>query len=326
MAYYLGVDIGNTKSHALIADENGRVMGQGMGGCGNHEVVGREGLHDTLHQIVQEAINNAHITPNDIHGAGFGIAGFDWESDRPLHDEIIATLGISAPYGLVNDALIGLIAGSSEGWGVAVTAGTSGNCRGRDKRGQEGRLTGNGAWFGEYGGGIELVYKGLEGISRAWSRRAPSTQLSELYVARVGAKDVTDMLEGLARGRYRLSATDAPLVFEAAKSGDRVAKDAIQWISKELANLAIGVIRQLNFENLLFEVVLAGSFYKGSRAIEEIMLSQIHTVAPLATFVKLDTSPVVGGVLLGMEKASVPYAHVRQTLIANTRELLREGA
>ena len=30
--YYLGVDIGATKSHALIADETGRVVGFGAAG------------------------------------------------------------------------------------------------------------------------------------------------------------------------------------------------------------------------------------------------------------------------------------------------------
>ena len=42
--YYLGVDIGATKSHGVIADENGRAVGFGAAGPGNHEVVGYDGL------------------------------------------------------------------------------------------------------------------------------------------------------------------------------------------------------------------------------------------------------------------------------------------
>ena len=48
MNYFLGIDIGATKSHALIADENGCAVGFGQGGPGNHEVVGYEGLTATL--------------------------------------------------------------------------------------------------------------------------------------------------------------------------------------------------------------------------------------------------------------------------------------
>jgi N-acetylglucosamine kinase-like BadF-type ATPase len=32
MSFYLGVDVGATKTHALIADESGRVRGFGRGG------------------------------------------------------------------------------------------------------------------------------------------------------------------------------------------------------------------------------------------------------------------------------------------------------
>ncbi len=34
---FLGVDIGDMKSHALIADESGQALGMGVGGPGNHE-------------------------------------------------------------------------------------------------------------------------------------------------------------------------------------------------------------------------------------------------------------------------------------------------
>lgn len=33
--FFLGIDIGGTKSHALIADEQGRAVGFGVGGPGN---------------------------------------------------------------------------------------------------------------------------------------------------------------------------------------------------------------------------------------------------------------------------------------------------
>ena len=44
MKYFLGVDIGGTKSHALIADESGQVVGFGRAGAGNWEGVGYDGL------------------------------------------------------------------------------------------------------------------------------------------------------------------------------------------------------------------------------------------------------------------------------------------
>ncbi|MFQ3648216.1 MAG: BadF/BadG/BcrA/BcrD ATPase family protein [Anaerolineae bacterium] len=320
--YFLGVDIGNTKSHAMICDDRGRLLALAHSGQGNHEVVGREGLTATLHAIVQDALHQAGLHPSDIAGAGYGIAGFDWESDRPLHDAVIAEVCPPAPYLLVNDAVLGLVAGATEGWGVVVSAGTSCNARGRDRLGREGRITGNGAWFGEYGGGIELVYKGLEMVSRAWSLRAPQTSLTEKYVMRTGAVDVTDMLEGLARGRYHLHATDAPLVFEAADEGDAVARGAVIWLAQELANLAVGIVRQLHFEETPFELVLAGSIYRGTPLIHEVLLAEVQRVAPLVELRYLDAPPVVGGVFLGMECADVPFVPLRAHVIEQARQRL----
>ena len=42
--FYLGVDVGSSKTHALITDGAGKALGFGEGGAGNHEVVGYPGL------------------------------------------------------------------------------------------------------------------------------------------------------------------------------------------------------------------------------------------------------------------------------------------
>ena len=49
--YFLGVDIGATKSHALLADETGQVVGFGLAGPGSYEVVDWEGLQAVLHKL-----------------------------------------------------------------------------------------------------------------------------------------------------------------------------------------------------------------------------------------------------------------------------------
>lgn len=318
--YYLGVDIGGTKSHALIADEAGRVVGFGETGPGSHEVVGYEGLSVAIHTILDQAVRSAGIAKSQIAGAGFGIAGYDWPSERGPMRQIIESLGFGAPYELVNDAVIGLIAGASQGWGVAVVAGTSCNCRGRDPYGREGRVTGCGPAYGENAGGTELVAKAIEAVALAWTKRGPATILTERFIEAAGAHDVVDLLQGLSRGRYRLRASTAPIVFAAAETGDEVAASLIAWAGQELGSLAVGVIRQLEFESLKFEVVQAGSFYKGSPVITEMMRRVVHQVAPLAEFVRLDVPPVIGGVLLGVEQSGTKYLHLREDLIRSFRE------
>jgi N-acetylglucosamine kinase-like BadF-type ATPase len=320
--YFLGVDIGATKSHALIADAQGCAVGFGDYGPGSHETVGYDGLRAALHASVDAALASAGIAKAEIAGVGFGIAGYDWPGDAEPHHQVIASLELPSPYTLVNDTIVGLVAGATKGWGVGVVSGTGSNCWGRDRQGREGRMTGGGGMFAEYAGGGDLVGKALQAVALAWGRRGPSTRLTEAFSALTGAADALDLLEGLYRGHYRLTAKNAPLIFQIAAEGDAVAQEVIRWAGRELGSLAIGVIRQLGFENLDFEVVQIGSLYNGSPAMSETMLATIHEVALGARAVRLTVPPVVGGVLLGMEQAGVDYPPLRQTLIETTATLL----
>ncbi len=327
MNYFLGVDIGNTKSHALIADRNGRCLGFGAAGPGSWEAVGWDDARRVLHQIVDDALRAADINREEIGGAGFGYAGYDWPEDRAGHVAMIESLGLAnAPYTLGNDTLVGLVAGAEKGWGVVVVAGTSNNCRGRDKFGREGRITGSGSWFGEYGGAIEIVNKAIQAIAADWTFRGPVTTLSEAFVRHVGAVDKVDLLAGLIRGRFRITAGDAPLVFQTAAEGDAVAQTIVTWAGDSLGGLANAVIRQLELAGEAFDVVLSGSLYKGGEMLIEPMQRTIHAYAPQANLVRLVAPPVIGGVLLGMEAAGLSMNEARATLISSADEMMVQPA
>ncbi len=319
--YFLGVDIGASKSHALIADEHGDAVGLGVGGSGNHEVVGYEGLTATLNAITEEALRTAGVSKSQVAAAGFGIAGYDWPCEDEPTRRAIETLGLAVPYRFVNDAVLGLIAGATRGWGVAVVSGTSCNCRGRDAQGREGRVTGAGPAFAEYAGAAELVGKAVQAIALAWSLRGPQTRLTDAFIALTGAADATDLMEGLTQERYRLTADAAQAVFRVAAEGDAVAQDIIRWAGRELGSLAVGVIRQLGIEALEFEVVLFGSMFKGSPLLTDEMARVVHGAAPGAHLVRLAPPPVVGGVLLAMEQIGLDTAGVRERLMASANRL-----
>ena len=322
--YFLGVDVGATKTHALVAGETGAALGFGESGPGNHELVGYDGLGHALRDSVSAALGMAGVRGNQIAGAGFGIAGYDWPSERPATLRAVSTLGITAPLEVVNDSLIGLLAGTSEGWGVAVVAGTGCNCWGLDRARRTAQVTGHGWWMGEGAGASELIWYATAAVSRAWSRRGPPTWLTQAFTKWCGARDADDLLEGLCQDRYHLEADAAPLVFEAAGEGDDVARGAIAWAGRELGSLALGIIRQLGFEALEFEVVLVGSLYDGGATLIEPMKETIHRAAPRARLVRLTTWPVIGGVLLGMEQAGLRAPGLREKLIESAA-VLRNG-
>jgi N-acetylglucosamine kinase-like BadF-type ATPase len=320
--YFLGVDIGSTKSHALIADRAGTILGFGQAGAGNYQVVDYPGMAAALRQATSQALAVAGLTIDQIAYAGLGISGYDWPSQRPQMIRTIREAGVVAPLEVVNDAILGLLAGASDTWGVALVAGTGSNCYGRDQQGRTGRVTGEGIHFGEYGGAGELAILAQQAVSRAWSHRGPATDLSDAFIAAAGARNLDDLMEGLALSRYRLGAKVAPLIFQVARAGDRVAREVIALAGRELADLAIGVIRQLSFEQQTFDVVLVGSLYNGGELLIEPLRTAIHAVAPGARLTRLTAPPVVGGVLLAMEQDGSFQPAVRDVLIRNTIERL----
>jgi len=313
--YFLGVDVGGTKCHALVAGEDGEALALGHAGPGNYEVVGWDGLKAALQACVGQALAAAGLGAEQVAAAGFGVAGYDWPGERGPTLEAIASLGLTCPIELVNDAVIALVAGASEGWGVAVVAGTGTNCRGLDRQGREGRVTGGSATFAEYGGAAEIVYRALQDISRAWSRRGPATALTEALVGWAGATNAADLFEGLMMGRYSLSAAAAPLVFQSAAAGDCVAHEIVLWAGRELGSQAVGVIRQLGLEDEAFDVVLAGSTYKGSPDLVAAMAGTVHEVAPRARLVRLHAPPVVGAVVLAYQQVGLDTRRLRPRVI-----------
>ena len=94
-------------------------------GRATHEVVGWDGLREALQTVTAQTLASTGLAKQQIAGAGFGVAGYDWPSQRRPTREAIASLGLDAPFAFVNDTVIGLIAGSRAGWGIGVVAGTS---------------------------------------------------------------------------------------------------------------------------------------------------------------------------------------------------------
>jgi N-acetylglucosamine kinase-like BadF-type ATPase len=314
--YFLGVDIGGTKTHALIADQDGQVLGFGERGPGNHQSVGYGGMRKVLHEATNQALSRAGITAIQIAGAGFGIAGYDWPSQKEAMLLAIRALGLAAPIEIVNDASLGILAGCTQGWGLAVVSGTGCNARGWDRgRLHEGRAIGEGDLVGEGAGASELIAMAVKAVSHEWTSRGPATLLTPLLVEHYGARNLADLVEGFSTNRLEMEAADALLVFKAAAEDDPVALDLVRWAGCELGKLANGVIRQLNFEKHEFEVVLVGSMYDGNPLLIESMQQTIHSIAPGARLVRLTAPPVVGAVILGMEQAGLsPDECVRERL------------
>jgi len=301
MPVILGIDGGATKTHALVTDETGRILGSSIFGPSNWEEIGVVAAGETVRAAVLEALGEAGAKPEDVTGSAFGLSGLDWDSDRIRLMSVPESLRLAGPIDVVNDAFVALRAGSGHPWGVVVVAGSGAVAAGRNTKGEVFRTLGLGPVFGDFGSGSDVSEEGVRAVAEAFTGKGQVTELSEVLCERTGVASVAEFLEATSRGRLN-SEGFAPVVVEVAERGDAVARGILEAAGALVGRSAVAVIRRLRMEGDEFDLVMAGGMFHGKSSILQSSLeTAVKAIAPRARPVRLETAPVVGAVLLAME-------------------------
>jgi N-acetylglucosamine kinase-like BadF-type ATPase len=301
VAAVLGVDGGGTKTHAAVADRSGTLLGTGTSGPSNWENVGLPEAAGAVHAAVREALGGANLEIGAIEGAVFGLAGLDWESDRPRLASIAESLGLGGSSTIVNDAFVALRAGANHPWGVVIVAGSGTVVAGRNRGGEEFRTLGLGAMFGDWGGASDISEEGIRGVADAYTGLGPPTALSDILPPRLDTSSPAEFLERLSRP-WRPSPELAEVVLEAAQSGDAVARAVAERAGAALGRAAGFVARRLGMDEGPVEFVLAGGVFRTTcRPLMTALEREIRRSAPHALMLRLETPPVVGALLRALE-------------------------
>ncbi len=305
MQYFLGLDVGGTKTHCLIGDERGNVLGFGSGGTGNYEVHGVGSALEENKKAIDAALSSAGISLLDVVGIGMGIAGADIPEDYVmLEREMYTPLFGEIPRDFQNDSMAGLRGGTQSPYGIVIACGTGCVCAGKNKSGDHARAGGLGEEFGDECTGSQI---GRDGLQRVWQARdgiIPPTLLTQKFIARAGAFDIEDLFLKLYRRQlaYNDLQPMAKLVFDAASEGDAAAAEILHVGGNYLAAMVIAVAKRLTMTLDEFDVVMAGSVFKGiSPILKDAMLAAIQRECPQARTVMPMFEPVVGALLMGME-------------------------
>lgn len=305
MRYYLGIDVGGTKTFTLIGDESGRILGFGRAGAGNYECYGIEPARIENQKAVDEALASAGLKLSDISGIGMGIAGADLPEDYAmLEREIYTPMFGDIPRVFRNDSMGGLRGGTKDPFGIVIACGTGCVCAGVNRAGKHTRVGGLGDDFGDQCSGSSIGYRGLVAVWQARDGITPKTLLADKFVEKAGLADSEELFYKLYRGQLTQADLQpmAKLVFDAAHDGDETACDILEWGGRYLGLMVNAVARHLGMEQDEFEVVMAGSVFKGSSPVlMDAMTTVIHRKVPCARMVMPVFEPVVGALLLGME-------------------------
>ncbi len=305
MRHYMGLDVGGTKTHCLIADESGEAKGFGRGGTGNYEYHGVEAAAVENFKAVVTALESAGLPLGAISAIGMGVAGADLPEDFVmLEREIYTPLFGGIPRVFKNDSMAGLRGGSRGPHGIVIACGTGAVCAGRNASGRETRVGGLGPEFGDKCTGTSIGEEGLRTVWRARDGIVPPTLLTDKFLAQSGCGDIEELFLNLYRRQMTVAQLGpmAKLVFDAAVDGDPAACDILDCGGRYLGAMVNAVARRLEMTREEFEVVKVGGVFNGASPIlVEAMRATVWGLCPGAVLVRPAFEPVVGALLMAFE-------------------------
>ncbi|MDB4893831.1 MAG: hypothetical protein JWN15_93, partial [Firmicutes bacterium] len=155
MRIVLGIDGGGTKTRCLAADGAGCILGEGLAGPSNYQVLGMDGAVAAVMAAVAEALGVAGADLADVEAVCAGLAGVGRPED---HAVMTAALPFAAPVKLrvVPDAHIALAGALGGQPGAVVISGTGSIAYGIDAGGRTARAGGWGWLLGDEGSGSDI--------------------------------------------------------------------------------------------------------------------------------------------------------------------------
>ena len=303
MALVLGVDGGNTKTLALVARDDGVILGAGRAGCG--DIYGATSPAAAIAEIehaVDAALREAGIQPAELSASAFSLAGADWPEDFRLLERAVHARGYGQNILVVNDAMGALRGGSPDGTGVVVACGTGAATGARHPDGR----SWHSSFWQEPQGADELSRRALWAVYRAELGIDPPTQLTE----RVLAVFATDSVEAIL---YQLTGRAIPRpenrrrlvrpLFDAADAGDAAARQILISHGASLGDYAIAAARKVGLLDERFPLVLAGGVLRHpSPFLRDALGRRVREAAPAVYVIQGRFEPVVGALLMAMDR------------------------
>jgi N-acetylglucosamine kinase-like BadF-type ATPase len=217
------------------------------------------------------------------------------DDERPIR-EWAERHRLAAVVEVTSDVALLLAAGTPDGWGVALVAGTGSIALARGRDGRTARAGGWGYLLDDAGSGYALATAGLRAVVRAADGRGPATALTERLLAHLGLSRPQELVGAVYRGGLDRAAMAAMgrLVLDAAEAGDAVAADLVAQGVSELASMAAAAARSLGLDGDPIPLALAGGLLLGSAGYRGQLLSALERLGLRADPVAPVPEPAAG--------------------------------
>ena len=306
MTHVLGLDAGNTKTVALLAQLDGTIVGSGRAGCGDIYGAGSpEAAMVQLDLAIAGALGGVGLDASALAASCFSMAGADWPEDFEVIRCQLDARGLRRRVSIYNDAIGALRAGSPDGFGVSVACGT-GTATGA--RHPDGRLFHTSYWQAPQGA-PELGQQVLDAVLRAELGLDPPTRLTARVLDFFKMDTVEEVLHRLTARVRPPDPSLGPLaraLLDETLQGDPAALSIAHRHGTALGDYALVAAQRVGLAHTGFTLVMAGGVLRHpAPALRAALVERVRAVAPEVRPLMSRFEPVVGAVLLALEAAGV---------------------
>jgi len=319
MALFLGIDGGGSRTQACLGDERGRILAKATAGPSNPVKVGIEAAKKELLRAAHAVLCRVPTRPAGdkpplagrargrrqhplLAAVCAGVAGVD----RPVVSRpLLAWLRKAIParhYLLTTDMAIALHAALGTHAGMIVESGTGSFAYARNRRGETLRVGGWGAAFDDPGSGYDLGRKAIMAALRDFDGRGERTVLTSRICRTLKLSDITQIVPKKLDPQQ--VAALFPLVLEAARQGDPVARRLCSQAAFDLAQMAVALGRRLG-RRATVPVVCAGGVFRSSPTLRRRFARHVRQGMPGARVRLLQHEPVEGALAMARELGGV---------------------
>jgi len=307
----LGIDAGNTKTVALVADARGWVLGWGRGGQCNIYVSKKDSLA-ALDKAVLGALETAGIRADQLAISVLSAAGADWPEDFVLLRAELERRGWGERCEVVNDAVGALWAAlpdinTGTVSGVMVVCGTSAGIAALNGREAPSRTSSSAEiWHSSYWqeseGADQLGEKTLRAVYRAELGIDPPTSLTGRVLAHFSASSVESVLHARTRrgGRAKPAGALARALLDEAAWGDPSALKIVCEHARSLGDYALAAARKVGLEGRYPLMVAGGLTRHPAKLLQRHLLERVLQAAPEVELLESAFEPVVGALRLAL--------------------------
>ena len=313
--HVVGIDAGNTKTVAAVADHLGRVLGYSRGESGNI-YAGLENTMNRLSSVYHEALSAARLSSADVTQLTISATGADWPEDFAAIRTAALELGLvgdESKLSVVNDAVGSLWAGSPSGEGIVVAVGTSAGTAARC-----GERVWHSSYWQQHEGAVELGQTGLKAVYLAELGLEPLTKLTTAFLDALQLPDTEALLHAFTARQPKLGAADAGrlarVVLDEAEAGDEVALRLATAHGAALGDYVRVAARKVGLGSR-FPLVLTGGLMRHSGStLKDALTTRVRVHAPEVTLQTMAFEPVGGALCIALSNLGGYTLQARDTL------------